>query len=95
MFEFCSTNFLALWIISITGTIIRTKSGPDLGAWPDCWVSVEFLNALIPRKGLGSTITMIRTTTVRLSLFLFSNTKRNKNTSKLLFVYLLLCVKSW
>jgi len=32
-------------------------SGPDLGAWPDCWVSVEFLHALIPRKGSGSTTT--------------------------------------
>jgi len=32
-------------------------SGPDLGAWPDCWVSMEFLHALIPRKGSGSTTT--------------------------------------
>jgi len=24
-------------------------SGPDLGAWPDCWVSVEFLHAAISR----------------------------------------------
>jgi len=31
--------------------------GPDLGAWPDCWVSVEFLYAPIPRKGSSSTIT--------------------------------------
>jgi len=32
-------------------------SGPDLGVWPDCWVSVEFLHVPIPQKGSGSTIT--------------------------------------
>jgi len=31
-------------------------SGPDLGAWPDCWVSVEFLHAPIPRKGMQTNI---------------------------------------
>ena len=31
--------------------------GPDLGVWPDCWVSTEFLRAPIPRKGSGSTTT--------------------------------------
>ena len=31
--------------------------GPDLGMWPDCWVSAEFLRAPIPRKGSGSTTT--------------------------------------
>ena len=31
--------------------------GPDLGEWPDCWVSAEFLRAPIPRKGSGSTTT--------------------------------------
>ena len=31
--------------------------GPDLGVWTDCWVSVGFLHALIPRKGSGSTTT--------------------------------------
>jgi len=30
-------------------------SGPDLGAWPDCWVSVELLHAPITRKGSGNT----------------------------------------
>ena len=29
--------------------------GPDLGVWPDCWVSAEFLRAPIPRKGSSST----------------------------------------
>ena len=29
--------------------------GPDLGMWPDCWVSVEFLHSPIPWKGSGST----------------------------------------
>jgi len=32
-------------------------SGPDLGAWPDCLVSVEFLHAPIPWKESGSTTT--------------------------------------
>jgi len=32
-------------------------SRPDLGTWPDCWVSVEFLRAPIPRKRSGSTTT--------------------------------------
>ena len=35
--------------------------GPDLGVWPDCWASAEFLRAPIPRKGSGSTTT---TTTI-------------------------------
>jgi len=34
-------------------------SGPDLGAWSDCWVSVEFLHAPFPRKRSGRTITTI------------------------------------
>ena len=34
---------------------------PDLGVWPDCWVSAEFLRTLIPRKGSGSTTTTITT----------------------------------
>ena len=29
--------------------------GPDLGVWPDCWVSAEFLRAPNPSKGSGST----------------------------------------
>ena len=36
--------------------------GPDLGVWPDCWVSTEFLRAPIPRKGSGSTTTTTTTT---------------------------------
>ena len=32
--------------------------GPDLGVWPDCWVSAEFLRAPIPRKRSGSTTTI-------------------------------------
>ena len=31
--------------------------GPDLGVWPNCWVSAEFLRAPIPRKRSGSTTT--------------------------------------
>ena len=31
--------------------------GPDLGVWPDCWVSAEFLRPPIPRKRSGSTTT--------------------------------------
>ena len=33
--------------------------GPDLGVWPDCWVSAEFLHTPIPRKGSGSTTTTV------------------------------------
>jgi len=40
-------------IFGITSSILT--SGPDLAAWPDCWVSVKFLQAPIPRKGSGST----------------------------------------
>ena len=40
--------------------------GPDLGVWPDCWVSAEFLGAPIPRKGSGSTITTTTSTMQRL-----------------------------
>jgi len=36
--------FLALFLPFLT-------SGPDLGARPDCWVSVKFLHAPIPRRG--------------------------------------------
>ena len=32
----------------------------DLGVWPDCWVSAEFLRAPIPRNGSGSTTTTER-----------------------------------
>jgi len=39
---------LALLLQSLT-------SGTDLEAWPDCWVSVEFVAPPIPRKGSGST----------------------------------------
>jgi len=42
-------------IFGITSSILT--SGPDLGAWPDCWVYVEFLHAPILRKGSGSTTT--------------------------------------
>ena len=31
--------------------------GPNLGVWPGCWISAEFLRAPIPRKGSGSTTT--------------------------------------
>ena len=31
--------------------------GLDLGVWPNCWVSAEFLRAPIPRKGSGTTTT--------------------------------------
>ena len=27
--------------------------GPDLGVWPDCWVSAEFLRAPHPSEGVG------------------------------------------
>jgi len=44
--------FLALLLPSLI-------SGPDLGAWPDCWVSVEFPLALTTQKWSGSTTTTL------------------------------------
>ena len=46
---------------SIFGSFLSLFSiyGPDLGVWPDCWVSAEFLRAPIPRKGSGSTTTTV------------------------------------
>ena len=44
--------------------------GPDLGVWPDCWVSVEFLRTPIPRKGSGSTTT---TTTITVAHVFINN----------------------
>ena len=46
--------------------------GPDLGVWPDCWVSAEFLRAPIPRKGSGSTTTTTITGNLR-SISVFPN----------------------
>jgi len=40
-------------------TTRRLTSGPELEAWPDCWVSVEFLHAAIHRKGSDSTTTRL------------------------------------
>ena len=42
---------------SIFGSSLFLTYGPDLGVWPNCWVSTEFLRAPIPRKGSGSTTT--------------------------------------
>jgi len=42
-------------IFGITSSIFDLW--PDLGAWPDCWVSVEFLHDPIARKGSGSITT--------------------------------------
>ena len=45
--------------------------GPDLGVWPDCWVSAEFLRAPIPRKGSGSTTTTTTTLACQQAIFVF------------------------
>ena len=46
--------------LSLASLSLFSIYGPDLGVWPDCWVSAEFLHAPIPRKGSGSTtITVI------------------------------------
>ena len=42
--------------------------GPDLGVWPHCWVSAEFLRAPIPRKGSGSSTTTTTTRPVSISV---------------------------
>jgi len=54
-------------------------SGPDLGAWPDCWISTKFLHTIIPRKGSGSTTT---TTKVTITTLLTSDCKENFNLIK-------------
>jgi len=46
----------------------------NLGAWPDYWVSVEFLHALIPRKVSGSTTTTTTISAVAFMIFLLKNT---------------------
>ena len=43
--------------LSLAPLFLFLVYGPDLGVWPDCWVSAEFLRAHIPRKGSGSTTT--------------------------------------
>ena len=46
--------------LSLAPLSLLSIYGPDLGVWPDCWVSAEFLCAPIPRKGSGSTTTTTR-----------------------------------
>ena len=53
--------------------------GPDLGVWPDCWVSAEFLRAPIPRKGPGSTTT---TNSIRKRKQKIPNIRKRKRTQK-------------
>jgi len=36
-------------------TVMYFKCKRPHPAWPDCWFSIEFLHAPIPRKGSGST----------------------------------------
>ena len=43
--------------------------GPDLGVWPDCWGSAEFLHAPIPRKGSGSITTTTITNIIRIRAY--------------------------
>ena len=45
--------------LSLAPLFLFSIYGPDLGVWPDCWVSAEFLRAPIPRKGSGSTTTTV------------------------------------
>ena len=56
--------------LSLAPLFLFSIYGPDLGVWPDCWVSAEFLRAPIPRKGSGST-----TTTTTTPSLVKSNTK--------------------
>ena len=42
---------------SIFGSSLFLIYGLDLGVWPDCLVSAEFLHAPIPWKGSGGTTT--------------------------------------
>ena len=56
----CSSTALPLNLfvnLSLAPLSLFLTYGPDIGVWPDCWVSAEFLRAPIPRKGSGSTTT--------------------------------------
>ena len=41
--------------LSLAPIFLFLTYGPNLGMWPDFWVTAEFLHAPIPRKGSGST----------------------------------------
>ena len=55
---------LSLALLSICLTY-----GPDLGLWPDCWVSAEFLRVPIPRKGSASSTTTTTTNIIRIRAY--------------------------
>jgi len=65
----CKIKLASFWIVlhlnlsNVPSWVLLPflTSGPDLGAWPDCWVSTEFLRTPIPRKLSGSTITRYET----------------------------------
>jgi len=48
-------------------------SRPNLGARPDCWVSMEFLRAPIPRKRSGSTTTKFKPNRTFAASFLYQH----------------------
>ena len=65
--------------------------GPDLGVWPDCWVSAEFLRAPIPRKGSGSTTTtriLLRGRDMN-QMFFFAQKLSNVGAKKYVFRFVL------
>jgi len=68
--------WLAPWLSRIWASLALLPfltSGPDLGAWPDCWASVEFLHAPITRKGSSSTTTTTTTRSATTQLVIWKN----------------------
>jgi len=63
--------------------LLFLMSGPDIGAWPDCWVSVEFFYASIPRKGSGSTTITTFTTVLGTCSFIYQGTSTKRQWSDL------------
>jgi len=63
------------------GPYHHDEAARDLGAWPDCWVSVEFLHDPIRRKGSGSTTTI----TLGHKLLYFLISVSNFLTNKIMF----------
>ena len=73
--------------LSLAPLFLFSIYGPDLGVWPDCWVSAEFLRAPIPRKGSGSTTTTTRGSGPLNSIF--------AHQFKCIALFTWLCVFAW
>jgi len=55
--SWCPDKSEGLWMWTLQRFPRWLRGGSNFGAWPHCWVIMEFLHAPIPRKGSGSTTT--------------------------------------